>query len=76
MKMTYRVAMPILAAMILAPAAALAHPGDHDNLAVGEAASHLMSSLFHLSVFAIAFCVLAVAFSFALKRRDRKSQTR
>jgi hypothetical protein len=72
--MTYRLAMPILALAIVAPAAALAHPGNHDNVAVSEVANHLTSSLFHLSVLAIVFCVLAVAFGSALKRRDRKSE--
>ena len=67
--MTFRLAMPTLAAATLAPAVALAHPGNHDNLVLSDAANHLASSLFHVSVFAMAFCVCAIAFSFALKRR-------
>lgn len=71
--MTCRLAMPTLAAVTLAPAVALAHPGNHDSLVLSDAANHLASSLFHVSVFAMAFCVCAIAFSSALKRRNRKS---
>ena len=39
----------IFAAVLLAPAAALAHPGDHTTMTIGQIAHHIVTSPDHLA---------------------------
>jgi hydrogenase/urease accessory protein HupE len=53
-------------ALLLSPAAALAHEGDHSQLAPAQAVEHALSSADHLMVLA---AVLAIALAFRPVRR-------
>jgi hypothetical protein len=55
MKTLPRIALTIAAAAM--PAAALAHPGDHSNMTLAQAAQHMLTQPDHLSMLAIAVAV-------------------
>lgn len=70
--MTYRILMPALAAALLAPVAARAHPGNHGALSAQDMIGHVSASAFHMAGYAAA--VIAALAVIAHRRRVRLSR--
>jgi hypothetical protein len=49
----------LIAAALLAPAAALAHPGDHAGMSLAQAARHVTASPDHLAMLVVLVAVAA-----------------
>lgn len=67
--MKLRIAEFVGVAAVAAPAGAIAHPGNHDAIAMTDMGVHISTSMFHLGLFVIGLAAIMVAVKAVSNRR-------